>query len=358
MHGTASFTAMQTSGPYARATSFTPMASEGLLYPNDNPSLGQVQASTPSEFGEMDDSHQQVVASPSRQLLFEQVPAAKQVGLAAHPLSIAPGALGQATAVSPHSQEVSAEQTDNGLSRLQATLQLLEQVDVDTAGYVQQLQATPQQPADFKEDPARSQAPGDDNLGKLPLEPGLQSVNAQAETADITEQSFGAERQHTGDDGQYHDGNRRPVDDSRQGPMGRGQHSFGSGLAPTMNRQHGSDIGQQSANADSCCEDSEQHADAVGQYALLTSHTSQPAEACLPATAEVVARRSDQQGLEDTLSGSDSQHLGAATQSNDAANQPNAADHALQQEQEQYSLAVESSAGQQRCNVLAYLLKR
>ena len=350
-----SVTAMQTSGPYGDTLSFTPMASEGMLRPNGDPILGHTQASIPPESGKEGNSHQEAVASPSRQLFVGQVPAAKQAELAAQPSFIAPGALGQATAgdapvVGQHSEEASAEQTDKGLSRLQATLQLLEQVDVDTAGYVQQLQATPQQPASFKEDPARSQAPGVDNSDKLPLEPGLRFIGAKAETADVTEQSFKAERQHTGDDGQHHDGNRQPVHDSGQGPISSGQHPNDGGLRPTSNRQHGSDIGQQPADTDPCCEDNEQHADAIGQHALLTRHVSEPVEAHLLAVAEVVAHPSDQQGLEEILSESDSQRLSAVERSDDAARQATAAQHAVQQEQESYNLAVESS-GQQHCNV-------
>ncbi|KAL0020040.1 hypothetical protein WJX77_006948 [Trebouxia sp. C0004] len=337
----------QTLGPYGCALSFTPTASEGLLYPNGSPTLGQAQASTHSKSGKEDNSHHQVAAIPSRQLIVGQVPAAKQARLAAQPLSIAPGALGQATAgdaitVGQHPGEASAQQADNGLSRLQATLQLLDQVNVDTAGY---LQATPQQPANSKEDPARSQAPGDDDSDQLPLEPGLQSMDAKTETDDITEQSFRAERQHTGDDEQHHDGKRQPVDDSGQGPMGSRQHPIGTGLPSTSSRQHGSDIGQQPAHTDTCFEDNEQHADAVGQHALLTRHVSEPGEAHLPAVANLVAHCSDQRGLEETLSESDSQHLGAVTQADDAASPPTAAEHAVRQEQESYNEAVESSAG-------------
>ncbi len=347
---------MQTSGPYGHALPFTPTALEGLPYPNGDPIPGQTQVSSPSESGKEDNSYQEAVAVPSRQLFVGQVPAAKQAGLAAQPSSIASGALGQGTAgdattVGQHSLEVSAQQADNGLSRLQATLQLLEQVDVDTANCFQQLQALPQQLHHAKQmaRSARGHASGDDNADKLPLEPGLQSTDAKAETADVTEQSFRAERQHTGDDGQHHDGNRQPVDDSGQGPVGRGQHPIGRGLPPTRNRQHGSDIGQQPADTDQCCEDNEQHA-------LLTRHVSEPAEAQLPIAADLVADGSDQQEI---LSESDSQRLSAVERSDDAARQPTAAEHAVRQKQESYNLAVESSAGQQRCNVLeAYLLRR
>ncbi len=316
------------------------MASESMLLPNEDPILGQTQASTPAQSGKEDDSYQQAVAVPSRQLFVGQAPAVKQAELAAQPLFIAPGALGQATArdaatVGHHSEEASAEQADDGLSRLQATLQLLEQVDADTAGYVQQLQATPQQLTNFEEDPAGSLAPGDDNSDKLPLEPGLQSIGTKAETLDVTEQSFRAERQHKGDDGQHHDGNRQPIEDSGWGPMGSGQ-------LPTSNRQHGS-IRQQTADTDLCYEDNEQHADAIGQHALLTGHVSEPAH--LPAVTEVLAYPSDQQGLEEVLSESDSQHLSAVTLSGDATRQATAAEHAVRQEQDSYNLAVESSAG-------------
>ena len=350
---------MQTSEPYGRALSFNPTASEGLPHLQGDPILGQTQASTPSQSGKEDNSHQQAVASPSRQLFVRQVPAAKQAGLAAQPSFLAPGALGQATAgdtttVVQHSEEASAKQADDGLSRLQATLQLLEQVGMGTAECFQELQAIPQQPANVKEDPARSQAPGDDNSDKLPLEPGLRSIDAKAETADVTEQSFSAGRQRTGDDGQHHDGNRQPVDDSGQGPVGREQHYIGSGLSQTSNRQHGSDIGQQPAHTDQCCEDNEQHADAIGQHALLTRHVSEPVKTPLLAVSEVVAHPSDQQGLEGILSEFDSQHLSAVTQSDDAANQPSAAEHAVRQEQEHHKVAVESSAGQQHY----YVLKR
>ena len=331
---------MQTSGPYGDTLSFTPMASEGMLRPNGDPILGHTQASIPPESGKEDNIHQEAVASPSRQLFVGQMPAAKQAGLAAQPSFIAPGTLGRATAgdattVSQHSQEASAqeasaEQADNGLSRLQATLQLLEQVDMDTAEYVQQLQAIPQQPAHFKEDPGRSQGPGDDNADKLPLEPGLQSIDAKADTVDVTEQSFRAERQHTGDDGQHHDGDRQPIDDSGQGPMGSGQHPVGSGLLLTSNRQH--------------CEDDEQQ-DAIEQHALLIRHVSEPAQAHLPAVAEAVAHCSDQQGLQEILSESNSQCLSAVERSDDAVRQPTAAEHAVRQEQDSYNLAVESSAG-------------
>ncbi len=349
---------MQTSGPYVNTLS--PTASEGMLRPNGDPILGQAQTSSPPESGKEDNSYQEAVAIPSRQLFVGQVPASKQAGLAAQPSSIAPGALGpqatagDATVVGQHSGEASAEQADSGLSRLQATLQLLEQVDVDTAAYVQQLQANPQQPAKSKEDPARSHAPGDDNADELPLEPGLQSIDAKAETANVTEQSFRTERQHTGDDGQHHDGNRQPVNDSGQGPMGDRQRPIGSGLPPTSNRNHGSDTGQQPADAYPCCEDTEQHADAIGQ---LTRHVSEPAEAHLPLATKLVAHPSDQQGLEEILSESDSQRLSAVEQSDDAASQPATAEkHAVRQEQEHHILAVELSAGQQRCNVLeAYL---
>ncbi len=351
-----SFTAMQTSGPYGHALPFTPKASEGLPYPNGNPILGQAQASTPSESGKEDDNHQQAVATPSRQLFVKRVPSGKQAGPAAQPSSIAPGALRQATAggattVSQPPQKASAQQADNGLSRLQATLQLLEQVDVDMAECVQQLQATPQQLANSKEDPARKHAPGNDNADQLMLEPGLQSIDAKAKAADVTEQSLRAERQHTGDDGQHLDGNG-------QAPIGSRQHPVGSGLPSASNRQQGSDIGQQPAGTDQCSEGNEQHADAIGQHASLTIHVSEPAEAHLPAFAEVVPHRSDQQGLEEILSESGSQHLSAVTQSDDAARQPTAAEHAVRQQQESYNLAVESSAGQQRCNVFkADLLK-
>ena len=136
--------------------------------------------------------------------------------------------------------------------------------------------------------------------------------------------------------------------------MGREQHYIGSGLSQTSNRQHGSDIGQQPAHTDQCCEDNEQHADAIGQHALLTRHVSEPVKTPLLAVSEVVAHPSDQQGLEGILSEFDSQHLSAVTQSDDAANQPSAAEHAVRQEQEHHKVAVESSAGQQHY----YVLKR
>ena len=247
-----------------------------------------------------------------------------------------------------HSGEASAEQADNGLNRLQATLQLLDQVDVDTAEYVHQLQANPQQLSHAKEDPARSQVPRNGNSNQLPLEHALQSIGTKAETADVTEQSFRAGRQHIGGDGQHHGGNRQPVDDSGQGRMGGRQHPIGSGLPQTSSRQHGSDIGQRPDGAGQLSESIEQHADAVGQHALLTRRVSEPVEAI----AEVVAHRSDQQGLQEILSESDIQHLNAVTQSDDAARQPTAAEHAVREEQEHCNLAVESSAGQQRYHVL------
>lgn len=263
-----------------------------------------------------DDSQQGPSTAQGLPCPTEQTPLDNQTGLLASP-SGRSSTVGQAKAAeavlgSHPSQSASAQRPGGSLGRLQATLQLLEEVDLETAGGGDHHLAAPPQLADPQET----------------------SVQQQPHGATLAQQLLVPRLRQAAPEGEWGSADREPSSGLVQQPISDGQHSDG----PTS-EQKAEDI-RHASHAGGPLPDCLQVAGGADQHTAVT-HPPQNRESGLVGAAE--AGGPEQQGVGGAQSGSHSQPPSEAAHAAGAGEQQNAVEHVAQSGSS--GLVSDSSAG-------------